>query len=425
MKYILSRVLFVVGLFTIFLCNVDKVNASDYFSISASSKTVNIGDTVKITVYFNSYESGLSISSSNNSILSGGVEEDWIDKNSYVTYFTAKAAGTATIYVNTKNGTTMDVNNEQDKNFSRSVTINVVKKSSSSSNNNSVDINKTYNKNNYLKDLSINGYELTPVFDKETLEYSVELEPGTEKINITATVEDKAASIKGIGEVSVTEGINTIDIVVTAENGNERTYKISASVEEKDPIEIEIDGKKYRVVKKKELIESKDGYKETTVKINDFDIPSLYNEVTKVTLVGLKDEEGNINMFSYDSKTGKYEEYEEFAFDLMNLYIHDIRETKYEKTNIKINDKDVVAYKIEGLDDYYLLYATNTTTGHEGYYLYDIKENSVQRYDTTILDKLTQEKDKYFTIVIVLSCVCFLSMLFLLIEINKKKKNEA
>ena len=148
----------------------------------------------------------------------------------------------------------------------------------------------------------------------------------------------------------------------------------------------------------------------------------MYNSVTKVTLIGLKDEEGNINLFSYDTKTGKYKTYKEFTFDLMNLYIHHTKDTKYKKANIKINDIDVTAYKLEGIDDYYLVYGTNTSTGYEGYYLYDIKENSIQRYDTTLLDKVTEEKDKYLTVVIVLSCVCFLTMLFLLIEVNKYNK---
>ena len=423
MKKIINGILLICFCFCINFCFIINTKAADYFSISASSKTVKVGETVKLTVYFDTYESGLSISSSNNNVLSGGVEEDWVDKSSYVTYFTAKSAGTATIYVNTKNGTTMDPNNEQDKNFNRSVTITVVAKNTS---NNTVDINKNYSKNNYLSSLNIEGYELNPTFNKETLEYNVELEPGTEKINISAAVEDKKASVKGIGEINVTEGINTIEVIVTAENGNERTYKIIATVEEKDPIEVKINDKKYRVVKKKELIEQKDGYKDTTVIINNFEVPSLYNEVTDVTLVALKDEEGNIKLFSYDSKTGKYSEYKEFGSDIMNLYIHENKDSKYDKVNIKINDVEVIAYKLDNLDDYYLLYATNTTTGNEGYYLYDIKENSVQRYDTTMIDKLTKDKDRYLSIVLVLSCVCFLSMLFLLIEVNKynKLKNE-
>ena len=108
----------------------------------------------------------------------------------------------------------------------------------------------------------------------------------------------------------------------------------------------------------------------------------------------------------------------------MNLYIHQDKESKYEKTTIKINNEETTVYKIDEMDDYYLIYATNTVTGYEGYYLYDIKENSVQRYNTDMINRLTKEKDKYLSIVLVLSFVCFLTMFFLLIEINRDNKRK-
>lgn len=413
-KYIL--ILFMV---TSLFIGMKNINAGS-LSINGSN-SVYVNSTVKVTINFNNIAGRFKITSSDSNILSGGAE-DFYDNQTVTLTFSAKSEGTATITVSPV-GAIGDYDNDEYTGGARSLTVNVKKKNTQSS----IDINKTYSKNNYLKSLSIEGYELTPSFDKDTQEYTLELEPGTEKINISATVEDKNASVKGVGEVTVTEGNNTLNIVVIAENGNERTYKILANVEEKDPIDIKLNDKNYRVVKKRELIETKDGYQEITVKINDFEIPALFNEVTNVTLVGLKDEDGNIKLFSYDSKTGNYEEYKEFTFDVMNLYIHENKDTKYEKVNIKINGVDVVAYKLENIEDYYLLYATNTMTGYEGYYLYDVKENSVQRYNTYMLDKLTEQKDRYLTVVIVLSCVCFLSMLFLLIEVNRdnKRKNEA
>ena len=393
---------------------------ANYLDVSSSSSSVTVGDTVKITLALDSLEGKFKISSSDSSILSGDKTTDWLEGGSFSTYFTAKKAGSVQIVVTPINATTMDPNNEKDFYETRSINITVVNKSTPQQ----IDVNRTYNKNNYLKSLSVSGYNID--FDKDTLEYNINLEPGTEKINITAVVEDNTATVKGTGEVDVSEGINTINIIVTAENGNERIYKIIASVEEKDPIEVLIDKKKYRVVKKENLISDREGYKRTTVKINKFDIPALYNEITKVTLVGLKDEEGNIKYYSYNTKNGEYKAYNEFVFDLMNLYIHEKKNSKYSKTNIKINDREVIAYKLDGINDYYLIYATNTSTGHEGYYLYDTKENSVQRYDTALLESLTKEKDKYLNVVIVLSCVCFLCMLFLLVEINRdsKRKNE-
>ncbi|MBE6139448.1 MAG: cadherin-like beta sandwich domain-containing protein [Firmicutes bacterium] len=412
-----KKIILLIIMFCLFI-GISSVNAGS-LSINGSS-SVYVNSTVKVTINFNNIAGRFKITSSDSSILSGGAE-DFYDNQTITLNFSAKSAGTATITVSPV-GKIGDYDNEQYTGGARSLTINVKKKNTQSS----IDVNKTYSKNNYLKSLSIDGYELTPAFNKDTLEYTVELEPGTEKINVNAVSEEKAARITGAGEIKISEGTNTISIVVTAENGNERTYKITANVEEKDPIEIKINNKTYRVVKKRELLTLKDGYKETSININNFEIPAMHNEVTDVTLVGLKDEEGNINLFSYNSKTGEYKEYKEFTFDLMNLYIHDTKDTKYKKVSIKINDVGVTAYKLEGIEDYYLIYGTNTSTGYEGYYLYDMKENSIQRYDTTLLDRLTNEKDKYLTMVIVLSCVCFLSMLFLLIELNRynKKKNE-
>lgn len=403
-------------LITITLMLFVSIRGVKAFSINASS-SVYENSSVAVKIEASGLTGRFDITSSNPNVLSGG-DSKWIENETITMYFTAKSTGTAVITVKA-----VDVSNSStgaEVTGSRSVTINVVKKYVPPA----IDVNPTYNKNNYLKSLSIEGYELDKKFDKDTLEYSVTLKPGTDKINVSAEVEDSTAKTKGTGEVSVSEGINTIEIVVTAENGNERTYKILASVEEKDPIEVEINKEKYRVVKNKELIGTKDGYNETTIKIKDFDIPALYNEVTNVTLIGLKDKEGNIQLFSYDSSNGEYSEYKEFKFDLMQLYIHENKKSKYKKVNIKINDIDVIAYELDGIKDYYLLYATNTSTGYTGYYMYDVKENSVQRYNTLMLDKLTKEKDKYLSIILVLSSVCFLTMLFLLIEVNRDSKRE-
>ena len=418
-KKICKYLLFVA---VISLFSINIISAAS-LKINASASSVYANQTVKIYLNINELSGRFRVTSSDNSVLAGGAE-GWCDNNvctdgmSTTIIFTAKKAGKATIKIEPVNVSITTPGQEDDFTESRSITINVVNKATTPS----IDVNKTYSKNNYLKSLSIEGYEIIPEFDKEKLEYEVELEPGTEEIDISATLEDRNASVKGAGKVKITEGINTINIVVTAENGNERTYKIIANAPEKDPINIKIDGKKYTVVKRKELIGSKSGYEESEEKIKGFKIPSLYNDVTKVTLVGVKDEDGKIILVSYDSKTGVYELYNEFTFDIMNLYIHEKEDSEYEKINLKINGIETIGYKLEGVDDFYLVYATNTVTGYEGYYSYDKKENSVQRYDTTAIDKVTGTKDKYLSIVLVLSCVCFLTMLFLLIEVNRDNK---
>ena len=423
----IKKIIYMMALFTLALIFDGKVYAysQESASISASSTKVYLGNTVIVTVRTNYLWGTYIVYSENHQILNGDEDSSDITSDSFTKSFKFQAISVGTTRVCFSNSSRNSLANPTASdenpvffNDSRCVQIEVIKKDTSKP----IEINKTYNKNNNLKSLGVDGYELNPAFNKDTLEYTIELTPGTEKINVKAVAEHNSATIKGVGEVQVSEGVNTINIVVTAENGNEKTYKITANMEEKDPIEVEINGKKYRVIKKRELIGTKDGYKEDTVKISDFDIPALYNEVTKITLVGLKNSDGNIGLYAYDSKTGKYSIYKEYEFNRMNLYIHEDKKSPYTKKKIKINGEEVIAYKVEDLDDYYLIYATNTMTGHEGYYLYDVEENSVQRYNTYMIDKLMKEKDKYLSIVLVLSCVCFLAMLFLLIEVNKIKK---
>jgi len=411
----MRKKLFGLLLFVFSFVFITNVNAGS-LSINARTSTIYVGNTIDATVKFSNIAGRFKITSSDQSILAGG-NEDFYDNQTSTFTFTAKKEGTVTITVSPV-GTIGDYDNEVYTGGSRSLTIRVIKKTQTPS----IDVNKTYSKNNYLNSLSIEEYEIIPEFNKEKNEYEVTLEPGTEEININASVEDKNASIKGVGKVKITEGINTIKIVVTAENGNERTYQIIANSPEKDPINVKIGGKKYTVIKRKELIGSKSGYEESEEKINGFTIPSLYNEVTKVTLVGVKDEDGNITLVSYDSKTGDYELYNEFTFDIMNLYIHEKEDSQYKPIKLDINGVSTTGYKLDGVDDFYLVYATNTVTGYEGYYIYDKKENSVQRYDTTAIDSVTSTKDKFLSMVLVLSCVCFLTMLFLLIEVNRDNK---
>lgn len=83
--------------------------------------------------------------------------------------------------------------------------------------------------NNYLKNLSVNGYQITPEFDKQTINYEIKEEIGEEYIKIAAETDDEKSSVSGIGAVQLNSGENNIRIDVTAENGSVRTYFIKAT----------------------------------------------------------------------------------------------------------------------------------------------------------------------------------------------------
>lgn len=377
---------------------IPKISAAG-LTVSASSYTVYVGSTVNITANASGLTGKFYFKSNNLGVLSGG-GNDWLENSSKTMSFSAVNVGSATISVVPENVAISDGSGFYTT--TKSVTINVINKPVYTNTPATVTPKSSVN---YLKTLEIEGKELTPKFDKETSEYSVSLESGTTEINIKATPENNKASIVGAGKHTLTEGINNIEVVVTAENGSKRTYKIKADVAEKDPIIVNIDGKKYTVVRKKEqLIEASTFYSNSTVKINNEEIPSYHGEITGYNLIGLKDEEGDINLYIYNEKKNSYKLYREFKFLSIVFYPLDVYENKipknYFKSTVLINETEVPCYKLNEDDEFVLLYGVNIENNNEGFYVYDPFENTLQRYNVKMFD-LTNEKIEILTNIIV------------------------
>lgn len=89
-----------------------------------------------------------------------------------------------------------------------------------------VPFNVTGNRNNYLKDLSLDGLSLTPTFVGDTMDYTLIVNSAISSINVTATPVVDKSTVSGTGSYSLQEGTNTIKIVCTSESGHERVYTI-------------------------------------------------------------------------------------------------------------------------------------------------------------------------------------------------------
>ena len=80
--------------------------------------------------------------------------------------------------------------------------------------------------NNWLSSLKIGNYEID--FDAgKTSGYEIEVGGAVSSVNISATTVNSKAKVAGVGIVALKEGNNEIYIVVTAENGDKRTYTIN------------------------------------------------------------------------------------------------------------------------------------------------------------------------------------------------------
>lgn len=289
-------------------------------------------------------------------------------------------------------------------------------------------LESSYSKDNNLKSLSVEGYELDKPFSSSTLDYSVNVPTGTKSINIIAQKNDSSATVSGTGEKEVNEGINAFAIVVKAQNGAEKTYNLTVNVEDQNPIEVTIKNKKYTVVKNATLLTPPNTFIESKVTIDETEIPAFKNEVANITLVGLKDEEGKISLFIY--KDGEYFNYNEIKSNSYSLIPTKFdKELDLIKTTVNLNNEEIEAYKYNEKTNYVIINATNLETGKTGLYLIDPSNNSAIAFDETLLEKEAIVNDNtlenYTYIIIAFAGALFL-MLIVLISLlrNLKKKQE-
>lgn len=83
--------------------------------------------------------------------------------------------------------------------------------------------------NNYLSALSITDYTISPAFNKNTTSYSLTVPNDVSSVTVNATKESAKATLTGTGNKNLSVGANNISVVVTAENGNKRTYTITVT----------------------------------------------------------------------------------------------------------------------------------------------------------------------------------------------------
>ena len=150
-------------------------------------------NTFEYTLYVDSYVNSIT--------LSGELNDIYATTEDFRTYVLAGDNTTISLNVTAENG---DVNTYR---------INVIKVYKSSNNN--------------LSNIIIDGYEIE--FNKNTLEYTIEVESDVDSLDISALVEHYGAWAKIEGNENFKEGNNVVTITVYAENGTTKTYKLNVN----------------------------------------------------------------------------------------------------------------------------------------------------------------------------------------------------
>lgn len=425
MKNVIKKV-FIFSAIFVFMIYGEKVDAAG-ISVTASNSVITKGESVKVTATFSS--SSLTFLSEGTLICSGAGVNNKLELGSgqkmneaaTLSYsFSIKPTSSGTVTCSTSGAKMVeatDPNTWQDVSGSVTITVKepvVVSKPT-----------KEYSSNNYLKSLGIDGFDITPSFDKEVSEYSAEVPNGTEKVTIKAEKDNSYAKVSGDGEVSVTEGANKIEVKVTAENGNERVYVINVTVKELDPIEVTIDKKKYTIIRKEGVLEEIDNYEKSTVKIGNEDVLCYKNKVTKSVLVGIKDSDGKASYYVYNEKDNSYTKYNGIHIGNIYLSILDMPKDKipsgYTKKVFEYENEKLTGYVSNASSSFYLIYGQNEITGKNGVYVFDKEEASLSRYNDDLAVVYKNKADSYFLcFLITLGVLAIFSITFAIILIKGK-----
>lgn len=433
-------------IFTIILLFIvtPEVKAS-FCSLSVSPSTITPGTNVTVRITGNDAYGRFDIKSLNPSILSGG-GSTWVPNGVTTVAFTANKTGTVTISASSfsvANGAGTDID------LSCKKTINIVNKTNSSSNssnkNSSSKNNSNKNTNNKedskssdtaLKSLMVEGKNLTPEFNKDVTSYNVTVDNDTKKIKINAEANDSKSTVTGAGEKDVKEGENKFDVVVTAENGDKKTYTINVTVDTK-PIVVKVNGKKYTIVKKKEELPQLDiKHEDMSLNIEEQEIPAYRVDKLNYVLVGLKDSDGKVRLYIFESfkdssKPFKYTLFRQLKFSQSFISYLEFPKSLipdgYKKYKEKINDEEIEVYKLTKGSNYSLFYGINIETGEKSIYKYDSKENTIQRYDREELKALEKQmkENKLITIGFVGLSALLLIIIVLMIATRRIKKKKS
>lgn len=383
-------------LFALLFCFIPVVVCASSASVQISaSSSAYVGDTVKVSVTLSSsssigsWEYNISYDDSKLTYVSTTAESAQhvvgyasSSGKTSVTYswtFKAKDAGSATFSISGIDLYAFDDDSSMSVTGSTRKTIEIKKPSSASNNGTSKpSTNYNYSSDNNLSSLVVEGFEFE--FDKNKTDYSINVPNGTKSVKVGATASDGKAKVNGIGDHELKEGDNLIEVVVTAENGSKKTYNLNVIVAEATPILVSLGDNTYNVVRKADLLPNALAtFEASTTLVKGEEVPCYHSSITDYYLIGLRDNDGNIDLYRYDPNDDKFYVYNQLQIGGIYIALLDSDVPNgYILGSVKINEKEYNAFL---KDDFYpLLYGINLESGEKNYYSYDESEGTIQKF---------------------------------------------
>lgn len=375
------------------LCLV-QTSFADGISVSAGQGSVSVGKTVafSITVPSGSEAWTYSVSWSGNLTLESGDTAPMGfegDNRTNQLVFRANSTGTGTVSISAGSYCIAGV----DYDASGSASVSIV--SASEPDDSEPDYTPSTpgkSGNNALSTLTVSAGTLTPAFDPAVTEYILSLPQGTEKLTLTATPSDSNATVQGDGELTLQEGENTLPLVVTAENGDTKTYTVTAKVAQAPTLFLDYNGQRLGVVKDVSQVTPPAGFAPAEPITYSGDTLPIWTDVSgKRTLVYLMDEKTSAQGFYLFSQTaGVQSPYLPILCGSVTYIYTDIPKELSSVPGLTPATVKAFGQTLNGwtyndasLKDFCVLYLMDDA-GSYGYYTYDSREETLQRFSGAV-----------------------------------------
>lgn len=312
-------------------------------------------------------------------------------------YFEAKKLGTGSFNLTSADGFSSNGTDEIEVSYDSSLSVTVTEPAIQSGNNN-------------LKSLEIEPGTLEPAFSASQTSYSTQVTSDVSKLTVSAVPEDGTATVS-VSDTSLVDGANQITIVVTAENGDVKTYTIKVTRGEPTPspspspspspvptpaVTVELPDGTYAILDAPPDVPIPAGFYRSMVIMSE-KMVSVYKALKgDLTLYYLSSEGGKSGFYYYDSQSAAYKPFAVLTLPAQSYSVlspesgTDIPEG-FSETTINLGGQDLAAWKKAAgqQDGQYLLYLMNSQ-GDKAFYIYDQSLQLLALYSTNSTDSTTE-----------------------------------
>ena len=246
--------------------------------------------------------------------------------------------------------------------------------------------------NNALSSLTVSAGTLTPAFDPAITEYTLSLPSRSDRLTITANPSDSRATVQGDGDISLQDGETSLSVVVTAENGDTKTYTVTAKVAQAPTLFLDYNGQRLGVVKDVSQVTPPAGFAPAEPITYSGDTLPIWTDVSgKRTLVYLMDEKTSAQGFYlFSQATGVQSPYLPILCGSVTYIYTDIPKELSSVPGLTPATVKAFGQTLNGwtyndasLKDFCVLYLMDDA-GSYGYYTYDSREETLQRFSGAV-----------------------------------------